>query len=138
MKHLKKFENFSFNFDYLPGNLQYRQIIIDRLQELDDRGFHIIGSVYNSDHLQVDIMKIEGKQRYGIGKCVEFNTNDVKDDLISLISELKEQGVEAEVLHFNLPSDITMSYRNSASESIESHLQKLSVDTKNVKLIFKI
>jgi hypothetical protein len=111
MKHIKTYENFYFDLDNVEGGLNFEEIIRDRLIDLDERGYDVDVYPYHRStisspainlseeikKLTIDIHKIirtrnQDEQETRERKVV-FESNDVKDDILSIVSELKEHSL---------------------------------------------
>lgn len=104
MKHIKKFESFSINY-LSPGyskQIDLENIIQDRLQELDDKGYAIIVNIGNTLS-QITILKPShrwDKNSSDYGKLGGFQVSDIKNDLVSLISELEANRIVLTTFHY--------------------------------------
>src|ERR1039457_4150086 len=83
MKHLKTYELFSFSTKSLDSNV--KNIIEDRLQELDDMDYKIIVGYYSPCAFSVEIIKHSRNGKW-------FNLNEVLDNLFAMSSELVSNG----------------------------------------------
>lgn len=111
MKHIKTYEDFYFDWDGEEIGSNFEQIIRDRLIDLDERGYDIdvypyhrpAASLRETDFsgeikkLTIDIHKIirtyNQDEQETRERNVVFESSDIKDDILSIVSELKEHGL---------------------------------------------
>ena len=126
MKYLKLFEDFNFRFltpDYksairgLPTNVllssdkdnswqRFKGIIEDRLQEVDDQGYHIGVDIIIGEAIGVSIAghysEGIGPGRYQNREEDIINVGSVIENIVSMASELQEHNMEMGELYYRV------------------------------------
>jgi len=160
MKHIKLFDNFYFD---IGGLTDIEDIIKDRLAELDDSGYYIgIQSDYFSElrvpkrgntpsrvlepytKVYITINKsIKSSNDNGDRFKVPFSGDDIKDNLESLVSVLKEKNIIFDEFYIRKEGDPVLKedmYRYFINkEKMETLLPKVlnGLSLMNLKLSFR-
>jgi len=145
MKYLKLFESFDFGYDisnwYSSRKEKwdiFKDIIQDRLVDLDDRGFTIETNnrMYFSSNLVVVNISLPNKMK----NWIPYDISDIKDDLMALKLDIESEKFILHSYSINSASDFrnyTFDVKTYGSiNDIEHTLEFLGTKINKIELVF--
>src|ERR1022692_2926660 len=126
-KEVRNIQNESFRFYPEDIDIKLLDVVRDRLQELDDKGYEIHIQYENghnnklkdkSSYLYVDIISTDLRYR-NANRNMKFNFDDIVEDLITVVNELEEH----DYIFWQYSS-----YDNTGTPLLRERISKLSGD----------
>ncbi len=145
MKYIKLFESFDFGYDIPMANSpikekwnRFKDIIQDRLIDLDDKGFHI--EVNNRRYFSANLIVVNISLSNKMKNWISYDIKDIKDDLIALTSDIEK---EKFILH-NYTIHSSTDFRSYTFDvktygginDIEHTLEFLGTEINKIELVF--